>query len=103
MWTIIGSLLVVAPALLGLIALVPSTSIYRFMRVIAVLLALLSIAEISMHVSMGHWHMQIWFYLFAIVRYFVFLFLATFAIGTVLRQAGYRWQRITPTTNTRPA
>lgn len=92
--TIVGSLLVSAPALLGLISLAPSSSIYQFMRVLALGLALTLIVEITLHISMGHWHVHIWYYLFLFFRYFVFMFLATFVCGSVLRQAGYRWCRV---------
>ena len=91
--TVIASLLVAAPALLGLIALAPSTSIVRFMRTLALLLAILLIAEISMHISMGHWHTQIWYSIFIFIRYFTFMFLVMFIFGSILRSAGYRWQR----------
>ncbi len=92
--TVIASLLVAAPALLGLIALAPSPSIYRFMQILALVLALLLIAEISMHIAMGHWHIYIWYSVFIFFRYFTFLFLVTFTFGTILRHAGYRWRKV---------
>ncbi len=88
------SLLLVGMAMLGLVALVPSPRVFRAATILAVVVAVLGIADIVLHVSLEIYKNKAWYRLANEVRYPVFLSLAAFACCSIMRRAGIRWVAI---------
>ncbi len=82
------------PMLLGLAGLTASTRVYAFFARLAVIGAWYLVVEATIHFWFGHWFGTSWYSLVWMLRYPVFLFVATFACASIWRQAGYALQDV---------
>ncbi len=83
----LGSLVVAGPFWLGLVSLTKRPRLYGAFSWLALTLAVLLIVEVTLHLWLGHRQSDPWYHVAVLARYCIFLFIASFAIGSILKHA----------------